>query len=160
MIRNYSDCDFEDVLAIVNDAAEAYRGVIPADRWHDPYMPAEELRAEIDAGVKFRVYESGGSPAGVMGGQRVKDVFLIRHAYIAPEVQRRGFGGALLADLVSGRSETVLVGTWAAAEWAIDFYRRNGFTLENPAETRRLLHAYWSIPERQVETSVVLRRRR
>jgi len=157
MIRDFEQEDFDGVLGIVNQAAEAYRGAIPADRWHEPYMSADDLEAEIAAGVAFRIYEADGCLAGVMGGQPVKDVFLIRHAYVAPEAQRGGIGGALLGDLVRGVSSPVLVGTWAAAIWAIDFYRRNGFVMEDGDETRRLLQTYWSIPERQIETSVVLR---
>ena len=144
------------MLAIINAAAEAYRGVIPADRWHDPYMPADELDSEIAAGVTFWGYEDNGELLGVMGIQPVRDVTLIRHAYVAPGTQRRGIGGALLEHLVRPGERPMLVGTWAAAEWAISFYRRHGFELVSPEEKTRLLQAYWSIPERQIETSVVL----
>jgi GNAT superfamily N-acetyltransferase len=144
------------ILAIVNAAAEAYRGVIPADRWHEPYMTRRELDSEIAAGVAFWGYEADGALIGVMGIQPVGDVELIRHAYVLPGNQRRGVGGALLAHL-AGRSERrMLVGTWAAAEWAIDFYRRHGFALTSPERKTELLRTYWTIPERQVETSVVL----
>src|SRR5690348_2986517 len=146
------------MLAIVNAAAQAYRDVIPADRWHEPYMPAAELDAEIAAGVVFWGYEDEGRLLGVMGIQRVRDVDLIRHAYVTPEAQRRGVGAALLAHLLATGDRRILVGTWAAAGWAIDFYRRNGFEQAPCDRGATLLRDYWSIPERQVETSVVLER--
>jgi len=144
------------ILAIVNAAAEAYRGVIPADRWHDPYMPAAALDAEIARGVAFWGCELDGQLAGVMGVQPVRDVDLIRHAYVAPDHQRRGIGGALLEHLLPARSRRTLVGTWAAARWAVRFYERHGFGLVGPARSAALLKEYWTIPERQIETSVVL----
>jgi GNAT superfamily N-acetyltransferase len=156
MIRRCRDDEREAILAIVNAAAEAYRGVIPADRWHEPYMPAGELDAEIAAGVEFWGYEDGGELLGVMGIQGVRDVDLIRHAYVQPAAQGRGIGGALLEHLMASATRRVLVGTWATAEWAIAFYRRHGFVQVGPDEKARLLRAYWTIPERQVETSVVL----
>jgi N-acetylglutamate synthase-like GNAT family acetyltransferase len=156
MIRRCRDEDREAILEIVNAAAEAYRGVIPADRWHDPYMPGEELDGEIGAGVRFWGYEADGELLGVMGIQPLEDVDLIRHAYVRPGRQRGGVGGALLEHLMRAATKPVLVGTWAAAEWAIDFYRRHGFVQVSPDEKTRLLRTYWSIPERQVETSVVL----
>jgi N-acetylglutamate synthase-like GNAT family acetyltransferase len=150
--------DREAILAIVNAAAEAYGGVIPADCWHEPYMPAKELDEEIEAGVVFWGYEADGELVGVMGIQEVDDVTLIRHAYVAPDSQRHGVGGALLEYLVGTTDRTILVGTWAAATWAIDFYRRHGFELASQESARDLLEAYWMIPDRQVETSVVLTR--
>lgn len=155
-IRTCRDDEREAILAIINAAAEAYRGVIPADRWHEPYMPREELDAQIDAGVVFWGYELDGRLAGVMGIQRVRDVDLIRHAYVDPGMQRGGIGGALLARLTEEADRPILVGTWAAAEWAIRFYERNGFALVGPERTAELLKRYWDIPERQIETSVVL----
>jgi GNAT superfamily N-acetyltransferase len=156
MIRRCRDDEREEMLEIVNAAAEAYRGVIPADRWHEPYMPAAELDAEIAAGVEFWGYEDG-ALEGVMGVQDVGDVDLIRHAYVRPGTQGRGIGGALLAHLTRQREgRRILVGTWAAAEWAIRFYVRHGFEQVSTEEKTRLLRAYWTIPERQVETSVVL----
>jgi GNAT superfamily N-acetyltransferase len=155
-IRPCRDDERGAILTIVNAAAEAYRGVIPADRWREPYMPAEELDAEVAAGVAFWGYERDGELLGVMGIQRVRDVDLIRHAYVAPESQRLGVGGALLAHLERSATRRILVGTWAAAQWAIDFYRRHGFEQVSTEAKNRLLHAYWSIPDRQVETSVVL----
>jgi GNAT superfamily N-acetyltransferase len=147
------------ILDIVNAAAEAYRGVIPADRWHDPYMDLQELDEEIAAGVEFWGYEAGGILIGVMGIQSVRDVDLIRHAYVRPGTQRRGVGGALVLHLLHLRGLTarrMLVGTWAAAEWAIRFYLRNGFELVSPDRKTELLKTYWTIPDRQIETSVVL----
>jgi N-acetylglutamate synthase-like GNAT family acetyltransferase len=160
MIRRCRDDDRDAILAIVNAAAEAYRGVIPADRWHEPYMEAAELDGEIAAGVQFWGYEADGELVGVMGIQPLDDVDLIRHAYVRPGRQRGGVGGALLAHLMRSATKPVLVGTWAAARWAIDFYRRHGFVQVSPEEKTRLLRTYWSIPERQVETSVVLARDR
>ena len=155
-IRPCRDDERAAMLAIVNAAAEAYREVIPADRWHEPYMPAAELEREIAGGVMFWGCEAGGDLIGVMGSQPVRDVVLIRHAYVAPACQRGGVGGALLEHLAGTTTRPLLVGTWADAAWAIGFYRRHGFELvRHPAE---LLRAYWDIPERQIETSVVLAR--
>jgi GNAT superfamily N-acetyltransferase len=144
------------MVAIVNAAAEAYRGVIPADRWQEPYMPIGELEEEIAAGVAFWGYESDGELVGVMGIQPVLDVDLIRHAYVAPGNQRRGIGGALLEHVAASATRPILIGTWAAAHWAIAFYRRNGFEAQSPERSAALLRTYWTIPERQIETSVVL----
>ena len=155
-IRICRDDEREAILAIINAAAEAYRGVIPADRWHDPYMPADALDREIAAGVVFWGYELDGRLIGVMGIQPVDDVDLIRHAYVLPDSQRGGVGGALLARMQELAERPMLVGTWAAADWAIGFYRRNGFELVSPELKTELLKRYWDIPERQIETSVVL----
>jgi GNAT superfamily N-acetyltransferase len=144
------------ISEIVNAAAEAYRGVIPADRWHDPYMSLHELDSEISAGVAFWAYESEGEVIGVMGIQPVRDVDLIRHAYVRPGSQRRGVGVALISHIRSLSSRQMLVGTWAAATWAIAFYQRYGFVLVSPEQKTALLKTYWTIPERQTETSVVL----
>jgi N-acetylglutamate synthase-like GNAT family acetyltransferase len=155
-IRRCGEADVPAMFAIINDAAQAYRGVIPADRWHEPYMPEAELRAEIAAGVAFWGAEREGRLVGVMGLQDVLDVALIRHAYVATAVRGEGIGGALLRHLVDQTDRPLLVGTWAAATWAIRFYERHGFALTSPAEKERLLRRYWSIPDRQIETSVVL----
>ena len=155
-IRPCGDDERGAILAIINAAAEAYRGVIPADRWHEPYMSERELEGEIAAGVAFSGYEAEGELVGVMGIQPVRDVDLIRHAYVAPGGQRRGIGGALLEHLSPARGRPTLVGTWASAEWAIRFYERNGFKLVSPERKTALLGTYWNIPDRQVETSVVL----
>jgi N-acetylglutamate synthase-like GNAT family acetyltransferase len=141
---------------IINAAAEAYRGVIPADRCHDPYMSSQELDSEISAGVAFWAYEREGFVVGVMGIQPVRDVDLIRHAYVRPGNQRHGVGASLIAHLRTLSSRRTLVGTWAAATWAISFYQRRGFELVSADQKVALLKANWTIPERQVETSVVL----
>jgi GNAT superfamily N-acetyltransferase len=155
-IRLCRDDERATILAIVNAAAEAYRGVIPPDRWHEPYMSASELDREIAAGVAFWGHEGHGGLVGVMGIQPVRDVDLIRHAYVLPRSQRRGVGAALLQRLTATRSRRVLVGTWAAAEWAIRFYRRHGFAPVPQERTAALLGTYWQISDRQIETSVVL----
>ena len=144
------------MLSIVNAAAEAYRDVIPADRWHDPYMPSHELDAEIAAGVDFWGYEADGCLIGVMGIQPVLDVHLIRHAYVRPGRQRLGVGGALVSHLRPLSTRRMLVGTWTAADWAIRFYQRHGFELLDSERSAALLRSYWTIPDRQIETSVVL----
>lgn len=155
-VRPCTDSDRAAVLGIVNAAAEAYRGVIPGDRWQEPYMSQAELDDEIGAGVYFWGLESERRLVGVMGLQAVREVELIRHAYVAPAAQRRGVGSALLEHLVRFGSKPMLVGTWAAAAWAIRFYESHGFELVSPAMTASLLKEYWTIPDRQVETSVVL----
>jgi GNAT superfamily N-acetyltransferase len=155
-VRPCRDDERDAILAIINAAAEAYRGVIPADRWHDPYMSSRELESEIAAGVRFWGYEADGELVGAMGVQAVRDVDLIRHAYVLPDYQRRGVGAALLQRLLAESNRRMLVGTWAAADWAIRFYRRHGFELVSPKEKDALFRTYWTIPERQVETSVVL----
>jgi N-acetylglutamate synthase-like GNAT family acetyltransferase len=157
-IRRCSEGDREAILAIVNAAAEAYRGVIPADRWREPYMPREELDDQIAAGVEFWGYEADGELVGMMGIQDVGELDLIRHAYVAPDLQGRGIGGALLEHLTASATRRMLVGTWAAAEWAIGFYRRHDFVSVPAERAAELLRRYWNIPERQVETSVVLAR--
>jgi GNAT superfamily N-acetyltransferase len=160
MIRKLSPADFNSVLNVVNDAAEAYRGVIPKDRWKEPYMSAEELRGEIESGVEFYGWEDDVLVA-VMGIQQVNDVTLIRHAYVLANRQRRGIGKKLLKHLLSlARTSEVLVGTWEAAHWAIRFYEKHDFKLVSKEEKDRLLRKYWNIPERQVETSVVLKLKR
>jgi GNAT superfamily N-acetyltransferase len=130
--------------------------VIPADQWHEPYMSAEQLDREIAAGVAFWGYEGDEGLVGVMGIQAVGDVDLIRHAYVDPAHQRGGVGGALLEHLVRPAGRPLLVGTWAAAGWAIRFYERHGFELTSQERKTELLRTYWTIPDRQVETSVVL----
>jgi len=156
MIRDCTDADLATIETIVNDAAEAYRGVIPPDCWHEPYMPRAELMAEIAGGVAFSGWYEGGELLGVMGLQAVRDVTLIRHAYVRRGYQGRGIGAALLTALRGRATGPLLVGTWAAARWAIRFYEQHGFRLVPPAEKDRLLQTYWNIPARQRETSVVL----
>jgi GNAT superfamily N-acetyltransferase len=157
-IRPCSGDDRDAIFAIVNAAAEAYRGVIPPDRWHEPYMPMSELDDELAAGVKFWGYEDDGELVGVMGIQDVGDLDLIRHAYVSPVLQGRGIGSRLLEHLTASATRRMLVGTWATAEWAIRFYRRHGFVPVPSDRTAELLRRYWDIPERQIETSVVLAR--
>jgi GNAT superfamily N-acetyltransferase len=155
VIRACSAADAPQIFAIVNDAAQAYKGIIPADRWHDPYMPMDHLQAEMADGVKFWGYDDGGL-AGVMGIQDRGDVDLIRHAYVRTARRNSGIGGELLAHLEAASGKPILIGTWAAATWAIRFYEKNGYRLLPREDTVRLLKKYWSIPDRQVETSVVL----
>ena len=155
-IRPCEGTDFETLYEIINDAALAYRGIIPPDRWKEPYMSKDELRHEIADGVQFWGYEEEGRLIGVMGLQDVKDVTLIRHAYVRTEKRGRGIGGELLSFLRKRATRPILVGTWAAAVWAVRFYEKHGFRLVTPKEKDRLLTKYWSIPERQIETSVVL----
>jgi N-acetylglutamate synthase-like GNAT family acetyltransferase len=156
LIRKSGDQDFAAILEIINDAAHAYRGVIPADRWHEPYIPAHELANEIADGVVFWVAEQQGQLLAVMGMQDKVDVALVRHAYVAPTTQRSGVGTKLLRHVEGLTDKPILIGTWSDASWALEFYRRNGFTLVSTTEKNRLLQKYWSIPARQVETSVVL----
>ncbi|MDX1686787.1 MAG: GNAT family N-acetyltransferase [Candidatus Promineifilaceae bacterium] len=156
MIRRCTHDDFETIYKIINDAAATYKGIIPEDGWHEPYMPRTELQNEMDAGVRFWGYEEAGEMVGVMGIQDVEDVTLIRHAYVRPDRQRRGIGGRLLNALRQQTERPLLIGTWAAAGWAIRFYEKHGFRQVSRDEKDRLLARYWSIPERQIETSVVL----
>jgi N-acetylglutamate synthase-like GNAT family acetyltransferase len=144
------------MYAIINDAAQAYRGVIPADRWKEPYMSRDYLQHEIDDGVVFWGYEENGDLIGVMGIQDVQDVTLIRHAYVRTTQRGKNIGGALLSELKQRTSRPTLVGTWKAADWAVRFYEKHGFRLVTERKKEQLLRKYWKIPERQVETSVVL----
>jgi N-acetylglutamate synthase-like GNAT family acetyltransferase len=155
-IRKSQAADSAAILAIVNEAAQAYRGVIPADRWREPYMPLEELEKEIADGVMFWVAEQDARLSGVMGIQDKGEVALVRHAYVAPAMQRKGVGTRLLRHVQGLTSKPVLIGTWADASWAIEFYRRHGFAVVPSPHKDTLLRKYWSIPARQVETSVVL----
>lgn len=155
-IRPCRESDRPILLRIINQAAEAYRGVIPPDRWHEPYMPEQELASEIAAGVEFFGCEWEGELIGVMGIQPVRNVRLIRHAYVRPDWQGRGIGSALIEHLCQDNGSPILVGTWSAAEWAIGFYRRHGFVTVPPEAVAALLRTYWSVPERQIETSTVL----
>jgi len=156
MIRPCDNKDFDSIYSIINEAARVYRGIIPADRWKEPYMSRDELQHEIDEGVAFWGYQEGNQLVGVMGIQHVQDVTLIRHAYIRPANQNQGVGGKLLSELRTQTDRQILIGTWADALWAIRFYEKNGFRLASSREKDRLLKKYWSIPQRQVETSVVL----
>lgn len=156
MIRRCTESDFETIYRIINDAAAAYRGVIPGDRWHEPYMPRDTLEKEIRDGVDFWGYEEGGGLLGVMGIQDKGEVTLIRHSYVLTVAQKKGIGGRLLRHLEAMSDKPVLIGTWAGATWAIRFYETNGYSLLPEEEKDVLLRRHWSIPERQIETSVVL----
>ena len=156
MIRPCSKADGECIHRVINDGAEAYRGVILTDRWHVPYMPLSKLLQEMDRGVRFQGFYQDETLVGVMGIENVKDVSLIRHAYVGTAYQRQGVGAALIDHLISSTRRPLLVGAWAAATWAIRFYQRRGFTLVTPEEKDCLLDSYWSIPDRQRDTSVVL----
>ena len=156
MIRRCDDSDFDLIWAIINDGAQAYKGIIPADRWTQPYMSREKLLHEMDEGVEFWGYEETGSLLGVMGLQQVQNVTLIRHAYVRTSSQKRGIGARLLSHLREQANGPVLIGTWADAVWAIRFYEKYGFQIVDPREKNRLLKKYWTVPERQIETSVVM----
>ncbi len=156
MIRQCNDRDFEIIYSIINDAARVYKAVIPEDRWKEPYMSKDELQHQINEGVVFWGYEEDGELIGVMGIQHLQDVSLIRHAYVRPERQNQGIGQELLGELCRQTDRPTLIGTWASAVWAIQFYEKNGFKIVSQQEKNRLLEKYWSIPARQVETSVVL----
>ncbi len=156
MIRLCVNSEFEQIYAIINEAAQAYRGVIPPDRWKEPYMSRDELQHEIRAGVNFWGYEEDGNLVGVMGIQQVQDVMLIRHSYVRTASQHRGVGEKLLSFLRLQTTHPILVGTWAEAVWAIRFYEQHGFRVVSREDKDRLLKKYWSVPDRQIETSVVL----
>ncbi len=156
MIIPVQHSDFTNVHEIINDGASAYKGIIPVDRWHEPYMSEEELQAQIDDGVKFWCYVEGKKMIGVMGIQDKGDVTLIRHAYVRTEARNKGIGGKLLQHLANLVSTPILIGTWADATWAIGFYEKHGFRLVSFNEKEQLLRKYWNIPLRQIDTSVVL----
>ena len=156
MIRECEPLESETVYEIVNDAAQAYKGVIPVDCWHEPYMPKDKLLHEIKEGVRFWGYEEDGKLLGVMGLQDVDDVSLIRHAYVRTEKRNSGIGGKLISHLKTLTNKPLLIGTWAAADWAIRFYEKHGFKVISLEEKNNSLKKYWNISERQLETSVVL----
>ena len=156
MIRPCTNLDFDRIHAIINDGARAYKGIIPADRWTDPYMSTNQLQHEMEEGVVFWGYEDNAALSGVMGIQHVRDVTLIRHAYVLTTNQKRGIGAHLLSHLRELATGPVLIGTWADATWAIRFYEKHGFQIVGARQKEQLLRKYWSIPDRQIETSVVL----
>ncbi len=156
MIREGTDEDFEEIFNIINDAAVAYKGVIPPDRWHEPYMTKAELQGQLADGVRFFCYVDKNQVIGVMGIQDKADVELIRHAYVRTKQRNKGIGTMLLNELIRDAKKPILIGTWKAANWAIRFYEKNGFRLVDEVEKNRLLKRYWAIPDRQIETSVVL----
>lgn len=159
MIRKYTESDINTIYEIINDASVAYKGIIPTDRWKEPYMPMEELKHEIADGVVFYCYEEDGEIIGVMGIQDMLDVKLIRHAYVRTRKRKGGIGTQLLHSLTENQEKPILIGTWKDAKWAIDFYLKNGFREVTEEEKNVLLKKYWNIPERQVETSTVLTNR-
>ena len=156
MIRRCNEQDFHSIAEVINDGATVYCGVIPPDRWAEPYMPDEKLRHELASGVDFWAFEADGTVAGVMGIQLVKDLTLIRHAYVRRSHQGKGIGTQLLTHLRSLQSRPILIGTWADATWAIRFYQRHAFTLVAEQQKNHLLRTYWTVPDRQIATSVVL----
>ena len=161
MIRKLTNIDFQSILNVVNNAATAYKGKIPNDRWNEPYMPAQELQEEIQSGVQFYGWIENNALIAVMGTQLVNDVTLIRHAYVLTSHQRKGLGKKLLKHLLSlVKTSSIYVGTWEAAPWAIKFYQKHDFKLVTSEEKNKLLKKYWNIPKRQVETSVVLELKR
>jgi N-acetylglutamate synthase-like GNAT family acetyltransferase len=156
MIRECKESDFNSIFEIINDAAKVYKGVIPQDRWQEPYMSLAELSTQIEDGIVFWGLERDGQLLGVMGIQDKGDVTLIRHAYVLSRAQKRGIGKKLLQHLQEMTKKPILIGTWSAASWAVSFYQKNAYMLVSEEEKNRLLRRYWSVPERQVETSVVL----
>lgn len=156
MIIKSQQSDFKDIYEIINDASSAYKGIIPADRWKEPYMEEGELHNQMMEGVEFWCYHQDDVIIGVMGIQHKSDVTLIRHAYIRTIARNRGIGGKLLKHLSTLTDKPILIGTWADADWAISFYQKHGFRLVSPIEKEQLLKKYWDIPLRQIETSVVL----
>lgn len=156
MIRVATENDFNAIYTVINDAAIAYKGIIPEDRWHEPYMTKQELEQQIKEGVLFSCFLDDGKIIGVMGIQDKGDVDLIRHAYVLTTQRKRGIGSLLIHHLLKDKKKPMLIGTWKAATWAIDFYKKHGFNLVTEEEKNVLLKTYWNIPDRQVETSVVL----
>lgn len=156
MISCCNDDELPMVNSIINESAQAYKGIIPADRWHEPYMSMDEMNDEIAKGVCFYGYHLDGSLIGVMGIQDVKDVTLIRHAYVLTNFRSKGIGRQMLEHMKQLTTRPILIGTWRAATWAVEFYQKNGFRLVDEEEKNRLLKTYWTVPERQIEESVVL----
>ena len=156
MIKLSENRDIEEIYEIINDAAMAYKGKIPDDRWHEPYMTKKELREQLEDGVIFFCYIENKKILGVMGIQHKNEVDLIRHAYVRTDQRKKGIGSILLKEIIQKTKKPVLIGTWRDADWALNFYKKNGFELVSEEEKNKLLKKYWKIPERQVETSVVL----
>jgi len=148
--------DLPVACEIINQSATAYKGVIPADCWHEPYMPLGDLEAEVAKGVRFYGCWIDGHFVGVMGIQNVKDVTLIRHAYVRTEHRNHGIGRELLKFVTGLTTKPILIGAWKAAHWAVRFYERNGFIPCDEEETKVLLRTYWTITDRQLDESVVL----
>lgn len=156
MIIKSEQTDIEELLVIINDGASAYKGIIPADRWHEPYMTEDELKEQIDDGVQFWICREADEILGVMGIQQRDAVTLIRHAYVRTKVRNKGIGSQLIKQLCDMTATPMLIGTWADAKWAIQFYQKHGFRLVSEDDKNKLLRKYWTIPVRQIETSVVL----
>ena len=156
LIRRCEQSDFQQIWDIINDGAQSYKGFIPADCLEEPYMSKGKLQHEIEQGVEFWAYEESGTLLAVMGRQNVEDVALIRHAYVRSRSQKQGLGGYLLSHLRTVASSPMLVGTWTDATWAIKFYEKHGFEPVSQEEKIRLLRKYWTVPDRQIETSSVL----
>ena len=156
MIKLAENRDIEEIYEVINDAAMAYKGKIPDDRWHEPYMTKKELREQLEDGVIFFCYIENKKILGVMGIQHKNEVDLIRHAYVRTDQRKKGIGSILLKEIIQKTKKPVLIGTWRDADWALNFYKKNGFELVSEEEKNKLLKKYWKIPERQVETSVVL----
>ncbi len=160
MVRNATQEDFQRIYEVINDAAQAYKGIIPADRWHEPYMPQMELEEQIADGVRFTCFLENDEIVGVMGIQDKGEVNLIRHAYVSTKRRGGGIGSILLRELVENSPKPILIGTWKAADWAIGFYEKHGFRQVSEEDKNRLLKTFWNIPDRQIETSVVLKDQR
>ena len=159
MIREYKKSDSSKILYVINDAAIRYKGIIPDNCWHEPYMSEQKLVNEFNAGVCMYGYHHNNKLIGVIGIQEVKDVILIRHAYTLTSYQRKGIGSALLEYLLKKNPNSrLLVGTWRNAAWAIRFYQQFGFILHTKEQTTLLLKKYWKITSKQIENSVVLER--
>mgnify|MGYP001110089986 FL=1 len=154
MLRLCTENDTEAIYQIINDAAQAYKGVIPEDRYHEPYMTRDELTDEINQGVVFWGYEEDNQLLGVMGIQDKVEVSLIRHAYVRTHQRKSGVGTKLLTHLMSLTDKPILIGTWASADWAVRFYVKNGFNLVTPAEKNQLLRTYWNVPDRDRKSVV------
>lgn len=160
MIREAKHDDIAEMCVVINDGASAYKGIIPADRWHEPYMAVAELGSEMAAGVRFLCCVEAGEILGVMGIQDKGNVVLIRHAHVRTAARRQGMGAKLMNDLILKTEKPILIGTWRAAQWAIDFYKKQGFSVLPDRQAQALLKEFWSVPARQMETSVVLADRR
>jgi len=159
MIGEYKKADTSKILYIINNASLRYKGIIPDDCWHEPYMSEQELINEFSYGVRMYGYHHNNKLIGVIGAQEIKDIILIRHAYTLTSYQGRGAGSALLEYLLKkNQNSRLLVGTWKNATWAIQFYEKFGFILHTKEETTLLLKKYWNIPSKQIENSVVLER--
>ena len=159
MIREYKKSDSSKILHVINDAAIKYKGIIPDNCWHEPYMSEQELVNELNAGVRMFGYNRNNKLIAVIGIQKIKDVILIRHAYTLTSHQGRGTGSTLLKYLLKkNHNSRLLVGTWQSAIWAIRFYEKFGFILHTKKQTTKLLKKYWKIPLKQIKNSVVLER--